>query len=381
MVWFSVEVLFESQNNHANQETPSTCSEETKKYNNVFLHEAPLNANLIEFNSALSRIIKGRHVLFIAFQYLLNNHLIELASDIESLKNNKCILYNELYPTFQICCDSSYIAKHKIPVNIQLINDEKVNLKKLCQKYLSETQFIELCKVMDQGERLKEDLADSNTFIRSITCFGSKSLSHLDYKTKDDKSTKKKDNSVMTLRKLFNTDNEKTKINIQVTINNIGTPFHVHLLPCEIAELSSHNDSKQKKRKQRTFLPSEDQLLSTNDETGSFFSIKKKKVERIGPRKLKIPDDLALKKEQLDYISESNRLKSRLKDERLQKMILEVDAHPEREKVLDYFLETEPEFLTFCEEMLFVMGRRDEEDLRSVHRLAEQLANHHNNNN
>ncbi|KAG2393085.1 hypothetical protein C9374_009662 [Naegleria lovaniensis] len=374
MVWFSVEVLFESQTNNvlSNQ---STRSDELKK-NNIFLHEAPLNANLIEFNSALGRVIKGRHVLFTAFQYLLSNNLIELASDEASLKNNKCMLYNELYPTFQTCCDSFYIVTHKIPVNVQLINDEKVNLKKVCQKYLSETQFIELCKLMDQGEKLKDDVADSNTFVKSITCFGQKSLSHLDYQTNDDKSnTRKKDNSVMTLRKLFNTDNEKTKINIQVTVSNIETPFHIHLLACSAS--SSQNDSKQKKRKHRQFIPNEDQLLSTNDETGSFFSIKKKKVEKIGPRRLKIPDDLALKKEQLDYISESNRLKSRLKDDRLQKMILEVDAHPEREKVLDYFLETEPQFLTFCEELLFVMGRRDESDLRSVHQLAEQLANHH----
>jgi len=116
----------------------------------------------------------------------------------------------------------------------------------------------------------------------------------------------------------------------------------------------------------------EEHMLSNQDENGSFFSIKKKKVEHIGPRRLKIPDDLALKKEHLDIIEQSNMLKNRLRDDRLQQMIMEVDQSHDREKVLEFFLESEPEFLTFCEQVLYVLGRRDENDLKAIHDLMKK---------
>ncbi|EFC44542.1 predicted protein [Naegleria gruberi] len=324
----------------------SSSSSSTIILNNSFLHEAPLNVNLTELNSALSRIVKGRHVLFSCFEYLLSNQLIKKAKDEQELKEKESILYNELFPIFQNCCDKSFIISHKIPITPQIIHEEKTNLKKICEKHLNSNNFITLCKLIDAIEK-------NTDYIHSITCFnGKKSLSHSDYKKYDD------------LRRVFATDNEKTKINIKIEIK-LNTPVHIHLTKCEFAPPLIEN----KKRKARQLTNLEEEMLSNNDENGSFFHIKKKKVEKYGPRRLKIPDDLAIKKEQLEYIGESSMLKNRLKNERLQKMLLEVDANYDREQVLDFFLETEPEFLIFCEELLYIMGRRDDNDLKQIHEV------------
>ena len=378
-MWLLVETVCSEQQ----ASSSSTTASETK--NNTFLHEVPLNANLIEFTYALGRVIKGRHLMFSVFEYLLSNQLMEPCQESTTTMEPKHQLYNDLYPIFQNCCDFAYIMQHKVSVCSQMIYDEKVNLKKICQKHLDNKKFIELSKIIDKIEKIKEeDESGRHVYLSSITCFnGTKSLCFWDHvKTGKSVDKKRKGQDHVTLRKVLNINNEKTKVNVRVT-TTFSTPFHIAMpspstttIPTESTpsetNLSSEDRQTLKKRKQRQLSNFEEHMLSNQDENGSFFSIKKKKVEHIGPRRLKIPDDLALKKEHLDIIEQSNMLKNRLRDDRLQQMIMEVDQSHDREKVLEFFLESEPEFLTFCEQVLYVLGRRDENDLKAIHDLMKK---------
>ncbi|KAL9643230.1 hypothetical protein ABK040_014687 [Willaertia magna] len=319
-----------------------------------FLHELPLKATLHEFNYAISKVIKSRHFMFIIFKYLIDKELYKISDKF----------HQELYAIFQQTCDSNYMLKHKISLSTQLLYEEKNNLKQLIQQYLTNEQFIEISKEMDKIEKLKEEEKGKLILIKSLTCFnGKKNLNYLENEQK------------IQLRKVFQLNNETTKINIQVE-TVLETPQEIKFeQPLELL-------TETKKRKIRQSALNDNALLSTNENVeDNFFHIKKKKIERIGSRKLKIPDDLALKNEQLDVISKSNLLINKLKDDRLQRMILEVDSAQERDKVLDYFVETEKDFLLFCEELLFLMGRRTNQDLEEVHQAFKQEEERLKNNN
>ena len=52
-------------------------------------------------------------------------------------------------------------------------------------------------------------------------------------------------------------------------------------------------------------------------------------------------------------------MKNKLRDERLQKVILEIDSAVNRERKLDEVMRNDPDFVEFVNEILYLMGVRE----------------------
>jgi hypothetical protein len=112
----------------------------------------------------------------------------------------------------------------------------------------------------------------------------------------------------------------------------------------------------------------------------SFFSgVKRRKNQHephqrtMGRRRLRISEDLALKPQQLEYISLSNVIRDKVKySDELKQQILEIDTAYDRDTKLDQMMQTMPEFTVFCNELLFIMGEKELAEVYPPKNSAEE---------
>lgn len=164
--------------------------------------------------------------------------------------------------------------------------------------------------------------------------------------------------------------NEKAKMNVTVKLDTKNVVHDLtHLLqgcndnktscgiamqaPIQVSETASKKRTREHDAEYEGFFESETKKRKLKHDE------ERKRIEERGRKPLFIREDCLLQQEQLQALQLSKVISSKLIDEKLQHLILDIDTHPFREKMLDQVMQTNPDFAKMMNEVLFILGEKE----------------------